>query len=262
MHSTTTTSDSPEVRGRRRGVALAPVLATALAAVLAAGVGCKRRPPAAGDACVGAQIECTSPSRALLCEGSGRFRESPCRGPKGCEGGAAPACDVSIGKAGDPCEVVPGRPPRAACTEDGRTALVCRDGALAPTFDCTKLDCHLDGAQPACGAMTAVAGYVCGVEGGAVCGEDQRSILRCVSGRFVRYLGCHGKLGCTGAVDPPCDDTVAAVGDPCAQSGFVVCSEDGRAELICKNGRFTESRACPRSGCEVTDIARKRIECH
>lgn len=242
--------------GPWRGLALAASFA------IAASAACKKKPPAAGDPCVGAELVCDSPKSALVCGPSGRLAASPCRGPKGCAGGDAPACDLSIGKAGDPCEVVPGRPPRAACTDDGRTGLVCRDGALAPAFDCTRLDCHLEGEKATCAAMTAAPGYACVAEGGTVCGEDQRSILRCGSGRFARTLGCHGKLGCTGALDPPCDDTVAAEGDPCALSGFVACSEDGRVELICKNGRFSHSRACARSGCEVTDIARKRIECH
>lgn len=245
----------------RRGSALALGLALALAIALVASAGCKRKPKP-GTPCVGEQLECVTPTSALVCAERGAFVASPCRGPKGCTDGDLPTCDVSAGKAGDPCEARLGRPPRAACTEDGRTALVCRDGALAAAFDCLTFDCHLDGAEATCGAMTASVGYACATEGATFCGDDQRSILRCTTGRLARYLGCHGKLGCAGQHDPSCDNTLAALGDPCALSGFIACSDDGRAELICRNGRFAHSRACDRTGCQVTDIAHKRTECH
>ncbi len=241
------------------------LLLLALANLGAGVVACKKpRALAEGDACLVSRVECVAGAKAaLVCGESGVFVQVPCRGPKGCAPGTAEvaaSCDFAVGAQGDACVTLPHKA-RVTCTDDARTGLLCQGGRLVPAVDCTRFDCRVDERRLECAAMTAAVGYACEREGETFCGEDARSLLRCRDGKLERHRLCHGKLGCKGGRDPACDDTLGNEGDPCTLSGLVVCAEDGQSELVCQNGRLARGRACPRAGCQVADIAQKRIDC-
>ena len=237
-----------------------------LAAFSLLGASCKKKKVtlfSIGDACAPGRVECISEKAALLCGNGDTFVEVPCRGKMGCKvSGATSTCDRSIAQKGDSCALGEDAKDRAFCAEGGHGSLICRDGTLVPAFDCPKSDCHLEGRRAECSRATAKEGAACGVEGDTYCGEDEKSLLRCKSGVLETYRQCHGKEGCRGGLRPACDDTLAKAGDPCVMSGLVVCSEDGDSELVCQNGRFSVARECKKSGCKVTNIAQKRIDCH
>lgn len=225
---------------------------------------CKKKTTSfsAGEACAPGRVECLNEKAALLCGDGNAFVEVPCRGKNGCKtSGALALCDRSISEKGDACALGEDAKDRAFCTEDGKSALLCRAGKLVPAVECTKADCHLDGRRAECARMTAKEAAPCGTEGDTYCAEDEKSLLRCKSGSLEAFRQCHGKEGCRGARNPACDDTLATAGDPCVLSGLVVCAEDGENELVCQNGRFAISRPCKKSGCKVTSIAQKRIDC-
>ncbi len=249
----------PSRRAARLGLVL---LGAALALALSAGCKKKTTSSAVGDLCKPGRVECLDKKTALLCGDGDAFIEVPCRGKLGCSvSGDIATCDRSIAQKGDPCTAAEDGKDRAFCSDDARTALACREGKLAPAFECVKFDCHLDGKKADCAQMVANEGGACGTEGETLCGDDDRSLLRCKGHVLERYKLCHGKEGCKGARSPSCDDTLAREGDPCVLSGMVVCAENGESELICQNGRFSLSRPCKKSGCKVTSISQKRIEC-
>ena len=225
--------------------------------------GCKKKTTtfAVGDLCKAGRVECVDKKTALMCSDGDAFVEVPCRGKLGCTvSGDIATCDRSFAQKGDACTNAEDGS-RGFCSDDSRTALACRDGKLSPTFECVKFDCHLEGKKTDCEQMVAKEGGACGADGETLCGDDDRSLLRCKGHVLERYKLCHGKEGCKGARSPSCDDTLAREGDPCVLSGMVVCSENGDSELICQNGRFSLSRPCKKSGCKVTSISQKRIEC-
>ena len=58
-----------------------------------------------------------------------------------------------------------------------------------------------------------------------------------------------------------CDVTLSMEGDPCGLPNYAVCSVDGKDELICQGGTFVKSRACRKTGCQVTNRPGRLIDC-
>jgi len=239
--------------------------AFAFAFVAFAMVACKTKKTSsfvAGDKCPAGRVECASETTALLCGDTGTFVEVLCRGKAGCKSaGAVATCDRTVAASGDACALAEDPKDRGFCAEDGKSVLVCRGGKLTASLVCPKGDCHAFGRHADCAAIVAKAGSPCPTDSDTYCAEDERSLLKCKNGLLEASRPCHGKQGCHGGKNPTCDDTLAAIGDACTLSGLVVCAEDGESELVCHNGRFIVSRACKKSGCKVTNVAEKRIEC-
>lgn len=241
----------------------AVIVGLAIALAISANA-CKKKPggPLAGEACTTGKSACLSEKAALLCGEADTFVEVPCRGKNGCKvSGAIAMCDRSVAEKGDACAAGEDPKERGFCSVDGQTAMVCRAGKLLPSFACKKPDCHVEGRRAECSRATAEEGAPCAAEGDTYCAEDETSVLRCKSGLLETYRACRGKEGCRGGQKPTCDETLAKPGDVCILPGLVVCSEDGESELVCQNGRFAVSRACKKSGCKVTNVAQKRIDC-
>lgn len=234
------------------------------ALVVAALVACKKKGSAfhPGDKCSPGRVECVSPTTAFFCGEGDTFVEVPCRGKAGCKSaGAVTTCDRAFAEKGDTCALAEDPKDRGFCTEDGKSVLVCRGGKLTPSLECPKADCRVDGRRADCSTFVAKRGLPCPTDSDTYCGEDEKSLLKCKSGVLESAKACHGKQGCHGGKNPACDDTLATAGDVCTLSGLVVCAEDGESELVCQNGHFALSRPCKKSGCKVTNVAEKRIEC-
>jgi hypothetical protein len=230
----------------------------ALALLLAASPGCKNR---AGSACKPGESACRDKTTALVCRAE-KLAEVACKGPLGCgklQGQAS--CDTSVASAGDAC--MGDREDEHACTPDRTRALVCKEGTFAPHLECRgKGGCAIAAARVSCDMSIAAAGDRCTERGAVACAVDGKQMLVCQNGRFALHRHCRGQLGCQLKDDAPtCDQTLSVEGEPCALPGYVVCSVDGKEELVCQGGRFQRARSCRTTGCVVTNRAGRAIEC-
>ncbi len=239
-------------------------LALVFAAVGA--IGCDEAPKPGGKCLMSQEkqlVACHGPGAALLCQNI-RLSEVPCRGPKGCSG-AAPVCDESVAKEGDPCTTDGAK--ETACSSDMKSTLVCRDGRFAvgracrgpkgcmPTFD-----------VPDCDQTLAEAGDPClHVSGPTACSVDRKALLECKedpslvpskvsgawrgpNGRFAVVSECPTSKGCLvqpwtrmDTIYPVCDYRGVSAGDRCGR-GFentLMCSADGAALLKCDPSSLT-----------------------
>lgn len=237
---------------RKRQVVV--VFALAAGAVLAAG--CKKK---AGGSCKGAESTCVDKTTAIACRG-GTFVEVACPGPLGCSKYQDHAnCDTSVANAGETCM---GEDDEYACSPDKKHALVCKGGKFAPYLECRgKAGCAMLGRTVSCDTSVAEKGDPCNTQGAVACGGDQKHMLICRDGKFDIYRYCRGQYGCFNKGETPsCDLTISLAGDPCGIPGQVVCSEDGKTELVCQGGVFTKSLTC-KTACTVTNRPGRPIDC-
>ncbi|MDB4946603.1 MAG: putative lipoprotein [Labilithrix sp.] len=203
---------------------------------------------------------CNGKDAALACR-DGHLAAVPCRGALGCgdyQGKAS--CDDSLASAGDPCLAESDE--ELACTLDKKQVVVCRGGTFVPHLECRgKLGCSPLGKQVSCDTSIAVTSDACKMQGSSACSEDRKELLVCRDGHFAHHRFCRGDAGCFFRDDAPtCDETRSREGDECGVPGYVVCSVDGKSELLCQGGRFAFSRAC-KSTCQVVNGGRGGIDC-
>ncbi|MBX3206931.1 MAG: hypothetical protein KF764_17805 [Labilithrix sp.] len=230
------------------------VFAFAFAAMLTAA--CGKKP---GGTCKGAESTCTDKKTAIACQG-GTFVEVACAGPLGCSKYQDHAnCDTSLASAGDPCL---GEDDEYACSADGKHAVVCKNGKFEPWLECRgKAGCTMLGRTVSCDTSIAEKDDACKTQGAVACGGDQKHMLICRDGRFAVYRYCRGQHGCFSRGETPsCDLTQSLAGDPCGIPGQVVCSVDGKSELVCQGGVFTKSITC-KTACTVTNRPGRPIDC-
>jgi hypothetical protein len=221
-------------------------------------IACRKHP---GSSCTGRESLCLDKGSALVCR-NGAFTAVTCHGPLGCAKAVdRAACDTSAAKPGDACM---GDDDEHACTADKSQALVCKGGVFERELECRgKGGCSMLGRIVSCDASIATKGDPCKTHGSVACGEDQKHMLICQEGRFRLYRQCRGAYGCflKGADTPSCDETLSLAGDPCGIAGQVVCSVDGKSELVCQGGSFVPSISC-RKGCTVSSRPGRPIDCN
>ena len=135
-----------------------------------------------------------------------------CRGTRRCSVGHAGRggqdtvdCDYSLAVKGEPCE----KPGLGACSTDYKQMLTCVNGAWAPHRVCRgPSGCTLlgfDHQTAACDESISQVGDPCGDPGAVSCSTDQRSLLRCLGGQYVRAVDCM-RYGChlTSSGRPTC----------------------------------------------------------
>ncbi len=167
-------------------------------------------------------------SRAI-CQ-KGKYVIEPCRGPDGCtmQQGGMSTCDHAVTKLGDRCTV---DARLQMCGEDGKSFTRCLEGAVVLVQKCPGPNGCKDegGGRVACDPNGAfLDGDLCHFLK-YTCTQDQRALLMCESGKFVKKKTCPGPGGCNGLA---CDQGTALAGDPC--NGKEACSEDGKSLLACK----------------------------
>lgn len=224
------------------------VLAAAACAALLA---CSKK-PRAGEECTATDRRCLDATHALFCDGA-RFVQVECSGPAGCRASGDDArCDRSIAHDGERC--TPAENSARACTP-GKTALVQCDGhQFAHASDCRgPKACDAAGDAPSCDDSTGAAGEPCASADATrttTCSPDRAMALRCIGGKLTPINACRGKNGCAPRPESRsrvhCDDSVAAIDDPCDTPNQAACSADGKAELACKSGKFVKVRECRR----------------
>jgi hypothetical protein len=138
--------------------------------------------------------------KALVCD-SGKFKVSmACRGTRRCSIGHgnnqdSVDCDYSLAVKGEPCL----KPGLGACSTDYKQMLQCVNGAWAAhrvcrgPSGCTLLG--LDHQTPACDEAFSQVGDPCGNPGNVVCSTDQKTLLRCTGGSYLKFQDCP-KYGC------------------------------------------------------------------
>lgn len=242
---------------RQRRCAAVLSLALGIVLVLALVPACGR---SAGGKCKPGEAICTNKTSALSCQG-GKLTEVACRGPAGCTTFQEHAnCDDSVASEGDTC--MGEGDEEYACAVDKKRALICKNGKFERYLECRgKAGCALLGHQVSCDTSVAAKNDPCKVQGSSACAEDQKEMLICRDGRFAHYRYCRGQAGCYSKEDAPaCDETLSLEQDECGLPGFVVCSVDGKSELLCQGGRFVRSRSC-RTSCTVIAGGRGGIDC-
>jgi hypothetical protein len=213
-----------------------------------------------GSKCKGNESMCTEKRAALSCQ-DGKFVQVACNGPLGCVRMTERAsCDDSIAEEGAPC--MASGDEEYACTADKKRALSCKNKRFERYLECRgRGGCSLLGQQVSCDTSVAAKADPCKAEGSVSCSEDMKQLIICRDGRFESYRYCRGQYGCHFRGDTPtCDETLSAEGDPCGLPGYVVCSVDGKDELVCQGSSFLRSRTC-RKGCQVTNRPGRPIEC-
>lgn len=241
-----------------------PMIRRASLASLLAGLALLALVPAcgkkAGSKCKPGEAVCTSKTTALSCQG-GKLAEVACRGTLGCTKFQEKInCDASEAAEGDAC--MGESDEEYACSVDKKRALICKNGRFERYLECRgKSGCALLGHQVSCDTSVASKNDPCKVQGASACAVDQKELLVCRDGKFAHYRYCRGQAGCYTRDDAPaCDETLSQELDECGLPGFVVCSEDGKSELICQGGRFMKARNC-KTGCTVIAGGRGGIDC-
>jgi hypothetical protein len=190
---------------------------------------------------------------ALVCE-SGAWTEVPCGGVAGCEPrGGISDCDDTIAAEGDACPREP--PVDYACTTDRAKALVCEAGRFTLWRQCRGPEaCQVSGRIVHCDTTLGEPGDPCAQAGTYACSSDKTLLLTCDGAALKAASSCRGPAGCGVERESrkvSCDDAVALEGDPCDQPKRIACTVDGKAELMCSEGKYQAKRECRRTACHL-----------
>jgi SCP-2 sterol transfer family protein len=118
--------------------------------------------------------------------------------------------------------------------------VVCSKTAKA-SYPCRGARGCASGAAVACDVTGNAAGEACRAEDAPRCGGAR--LFRCELGR-LKVSECRGPRGCTAGEPPACDQSLAAAGAECEVADSVACSDDRKALLVCREGRFEREASC------------------
>lgn len=145
-------------------------------------------------------------------------------------------------KSGDSCK----NEGEAVC--DGKQTIITCKGGKWEAVSCKGPEgCAEQGAIVKCDETLAAEGDPCGSQTDEhySCSTDKKSQLKCESGKWKMVGKCGGPKACEAKFPfVNCDNSISAVGDPCAKEGDASCSTDGKAILECKGGKFAETQKC------------------
>jgi hypothetical protein len=133
--------------------------------------------------------------------------------------------------------------------------VVCRDGKYRFSECRGTQGCQNEAGRALCDTSIAEPGDTCSKEALKACSKDGKQVLSCQGGSMRRLYSCRGEDGCAaraGTVN--CDMSVAALSDGCdpKMDEKNACSDDGKAILVCRKGRFVVDEACkPGTGCST-----------
>jgi hypothetical protein len=231
---------------------------------LVCAAGCK---PKAGKACKVEHVEvCEGANAALSCN-QGTWQTILCKGAQGCTtvGPRQGQCDQSTSEVGEACNMDRDH----ACTPDKLSMLQCKDHKWELVGACRgQKHCELapEKKQVNCDMSLAEAGDPCDLDAtpgseNYACTTDAKGMLKCVGGKFVIVSKCGGPEKCRiDANKVKCDDSLAAVGDPCDHSEkSFACSHDRTEILACENRVFVSHEKCDKK--KKCDVSEKTVSC-
>ena len=138
----------------------------------------------------------------------------------------------------------------STCTENAPSCdtptsrLACVNGVFALEACKGPKGCSVVKDNVVCDSMHGDVGDPCVSANTLICSTDAHAKLMCENGKLVQTGRCDGD-GCT--VDDTrglghCANPYAIEGDVCKEGG--ACSQDGKNELKCKDGKMVMARAC------------------
>jgi hypothetical protein len=205
--------------------------------------------PKQGARCTAGQVSCADAKTGLFCGADGTFQTMTCDGTDGCKpSGAAVACDNSIAAVNDGCDT----PGDAACSADGKSALICTGGVFGVGETCKGPGgCKTSGDTITCDNDISDPGDPCRTLGDYACTSDKAMVLRCDANKMTSLNTCRGPKAC-GIVPVPsqnkvefvCDDSIAMEGDACDTNGEEACSVDKKSMYVCTVNKFANPKAC------------------
>ena len=217
--------------------------------------------PKAGAACnkEGA-VTCVDDKNALVCVDS-KWEGKGCTSVTGCMsmGLGEGSCSADGHAVGEPC---PGEEGNPSCSTDKKAMLNCTKKHWVKVDDCDGQNGCVSNAQGAnCDKGTAAEGSSCTAanEGNGACSPDKTKLLVCKGGKMIVASLCKGQNACRQAGDKlDCDDSLAAVGDPCDEEGEAACSMEKKDLLQCKSGKFAKTKSCGQGCTPFLD----KVECN
>lgn len=181
-----------------------------------------------GDRCAQeGETACTKDGLAqLTCDSSKQFvKTDDCLGPEGCKvgptGQPVTFCDLTRSKVGGVCSEE-GNP---ACSVDGQTRLVCKDGKQEFLEPCRgPAGCRFESTGEnrgvyRCDHSIVQAGDPCFKPGTGACDPSHRTRMICKNGKWVADKRCDGPKGCQavstadGRTGFTCDASGASTGN-------------------------------------------------
>lgn len=238
------------------------LLAVCLVGASAAFVGgCK---PKAGASCkIETKEVCVSDKQALVCHDS-KWEEMSCRGPSGCaKNGSEGICDQTVAEDKDVCNLVND----FVCSGDKKTMLACTNNRWSFAQSCLgERGCVMEQKKVTCDNSIANLGDDCREEDDYACSPDKKNALVCRSKKFVLSSNCKGERGCRITGDKEhsfkveCDDSTAAVGDPCDKEGHFACTENQKQIVKCVAKKFVADDKCRRN--EKCSVKGELVGCY
>jgi len=221
-------------------------------------VGCK---PKAGKACKVDHLEvCEDKASALSCN-DGKWEHIECKGAQGCTSLSAQQgyCDQSTSEEGEACNMDTDH----ACTPDKSSMLQCKGHKWQKVGTCKgpkRCELAAEKKQVNCDMSLADVNDLCDIDSRSgmenyACTSDKKGMLKCSGGKFTLVSTCSGPKGCKlDASKVSCDDSFAAVNDPCDHSSdSYACSADKSEILRCTNRKFVTFDKCTKGKkCDVT----------
>ena len=202
--------------------------------------------PKEGGKCTPGKDVCVDPKSALHCGSANIYEKVACKGKMGCTKlGTRVTCDDTMAALGDSCF---DEGEDYACTTDNKQALVCKKGKFELHQECRgSKGCVVQGgmfggpAKISCDTTLQAKGDPCTKPGVFSCSADYKNMLICKDGKMEIYRYCRGQNGCQlKGNDYDCDLSLSEVNDPCGIPGMIVCSSDGKNELVCRGGKFEQ----------------------
>jgi hypothetical protein len=245
---------APRVRFAISLVAVALVAATLAACKPKAGANCK----------IELKVACANDKQALACH-DGKWEEMPCKGPTGCsKNGNDTVCDQSIADENDVCNIVDDH----LCSADKKAMLECGKARRWLTVQSClgARGCVLEAKKVTCDNSIANAGDACSEEDDYACTPDGSAALVCRGGKFGVASNCKGPKHCQVSGDKAsgfkveCDDSIAAVGEPCDKEGHYACAPDEKSIVRCKEKKFAPDDKCRRG--EKCQVRGDQVGCY
>ena len=132
---------------------------------------------------------------------------------------------------------------------DPKTALECLGGIRVGVHCGGPRGCFGSASTLYCDQSEAAENDLClaiGIErfGDAACSADQKTLLRCSGGRFVKRSDCRGPGGCAHVGNSVgCDASIGEPGEACEGQG-AACTVDGQKKVGCRGGHLVVTAAC------------------
>lgn len=203
----------------------------------------------ANGPCENGKRSCRDKSTSLYCA-NGKWQTDTCKGDRGCyEDKGMVSCDITANVDGDVCPAA--MDGFGACRADRKSRAVCKSGKYVVEKCKGEEGCTMQGAgMTSCDRGAPDVGDNCTTDKVQACASGGKQAVACKDGKFVLLQKCPGAAGCKeqGGGLVSCDPNGAfAAGDACHFISMV-CTEDGKSLLECKDGKFNAGKECPGEG--------------